>query len=226
MAKILIVEDERELCTSIVDWLKAQNHLVDFLHNGREALTHLRIYSYDLIILDWGLPEVTGIDICKDVRGRGTTTPILMLTGRRDITEKETGLDSGADDYLTKPFNPRELTARVRALLRRVPAVSVGVLKVGSLVLEQAGRRVTRDGNEIHLQPQEFTLLEFLMRHAGQVFSADALLNRVWSSDSEISPDNVRNSISKLRSKIDEKGTPSMLKSVYGVGYKLESPTS
>src|SRR5271170_5381455 len=103
MAKILVVEDEKELCSSLKDWLEAESHLVDSLHNGREAQTQLRLNSYDLIILDWGLPEVSGLEICKAVRARGSTTPILMLTGRRDITEKEAGLDSGADDYLTKP---------------------------------------------------------------------------------------------------------------------------
>jgi len=223
MAKILVVEDEKELCISLKDWLAAESHHVDSLYNGREARTQLSLTSYDLIILDWGLPEVSGLDICKELRARGSTTPILMLTGRRDISEKEAGLDSGADDYLTKPFNPREFTARVRALLRRVPAVSVSALKVGILELEPSSRRVTRNGKEIHLQPQEFDLLAFLMRYPGQVFSAEAILDRVWPSDSDVSPESVRTTISKLRSKIDEKGQSSLLKSVYGVGYKLEA---
>jgi DNA-binding response OmpR family regulator len=226
MAKILVVEDERELCSLLAEVLTAQNHLVDILVNGREAQSQLRINpNYDLLIIDWGLPEVSGIEICKEVRARGATFPILMLTGRREIGEKETGFDSGADDYLTKPFEPREFMARVRALLRRVPAVSLGKLTVGCLQLEPDNHRVTRDGVEIYLQPREFRLLEFLMRHPGQLFSAEALIDRIWPSESDISPENLRTSISKLRSKIDDKGKESMLKSVYGVGYKLEPPT-
>lgn len=222
MAKVLLVEDEIMLGESIADWLKADGHAVDFLQNGRDAEQQLRHTPYDLIILDWGLPEVTGIEICRELRLKGTTTPILMLTGRREIAEKETGLDAGADDYLTKPFHPREFSARVRALLRRVPAVTFDRLEVGNLVLEHDSRKVTRDGELIHLQPLEFALLEFFMRHPGEVFSVEALLARVWASDAEPLPDNVRTSISKLRSKIDSTGEQSRLKSVYGVGYKFE----
>jgi two-component system phosphate regulon response regulator PhoB len=222
MAKILVVEDDSDILTVIVDWLIGDNHQVDSLSNGRQALQQLGVCEYDLLIIDWGLPEVSGIDICKEMRFRGKTLPILMLTGRRDISEKEKGFDSGVDDYLTKPFNPKELSMRVKALLRRQPIMPADQLRLGDLLLEPERHRVSRAGTEIYLQPQEFALLEFLMRHPGQVFNADALLARAWPTDADVSPDNVRICISKLRSKIDEKGQPSQLKTIHGLGYKLD----
>lgn len=223
MAKILLVEDEHELVGVISDWLSAQNYLVDSLENGREALEQLRFNSYDLIIVDWGLPEVSGIEICRNLRSRGNFTPILMLTGRKQIAEKETGFDSGADDYLTKPFDMRELAARVRSLLRRSNPVASNILTVGDLSLEVDNHRVTRGGKEVVLKPQEFAVLEFFMRHPGQVLSADVILNRVWPTDSDTSPENLRFYISKLRGKLDVDGLPSLLKTVHRLGYKLEA---
>lgn len=223
MAKILLVEDEPDFSELIAGWLKNDHYLIESVENGEDAMDRLRFYKYDLVILDWMLPGISGVDVCKRYRSSGGTTPILMLTAKRHVDEKEAGLDAGADDYLTKPFELKELSARIRALLRRPSAFSGNVLKVGNLVLESNSFKVTRDGEDIQLLPKEFALLEFLMRHPNQVFSAEAILDRVWSSDSEASPETIRTYIKRLRKKLDVEGTPSLLCTVHGVGYKLEA---
>lgn len=223
MAKILIVEDEIDLATPIAQYLGEENHLVEICSNGQDALERLRVYQYDLLILDWMLPGVSGVDICRKFRSQGGDTPILMLTARSEIEEKETGLDAGADDYLTKPFHLKELAARIRALLRRPGQASNTELVVADLVLDSKLVKVTRAGHEIQLLPKEFSLLEFLMRHPSQVFSADHLIDRVWSSDSLAMPETVRTHIKTLRRKIDLPGHPGLIKTVHGVGYKIEA---
>lgn len=223
MAKILIVEDEPDLSEPVRAYLTHEHHLVEVVEDGNEAMERLRFYKYDLIIMDWMLPGMHGVDVCKHFRDSGGTTPILMLTSRRQTNDKITGLDAGADDYLTKPFDVHEISARVRALLRRPQAVQSNVLSVRNLVLETSTFRVTRDGQDIQLLPKEFALLEFFMRHPNQVFSAEALLDRVWSSESEASPETIRTYIKRLRQKIDTKEVASIISTVHGVGYKLDA---
>ncbi len=223
MAKVLIVEDEPDLSDPIRAFLTHEHHLVEVVDNGLEALERLRFYKFDVIILDWMLPGLQGVEVCKQYRASGGSTPILMLTARRQTQEKVLALDAGADDYLTKPFDVYEVSARVRALLRRPAAVSSNLLKVRNIVLETSTFRVTRNDEEVQLLPKEFALLEFLMRHPNQVFSAEALLDRVWASDSEASPETIRTYVKRLRQKIDTNGQPSIISTVHGVGYKLES---
>lgn len=224
MAKILVVEDEDELADIVQEWLTGEHHVVDRIANGSEALERLRFYKYDVLVLDWNLPGMAGVDICRQFRNNGGTTPILMLTGKGEIDDKEKGLDAGADDYLTKPFHPKELSARVRALLRRPQEVMTPVLKAGDLELDPQKLKVFKGGQEVHMLKREFTLLEFLMRHPNQVFSAEALLDRVWSAESDSSPDTVRVHITKLRSKIDSEGAPSYIKTFHRIGYSFEPP--
>ncbi|HMO23852.1 MAG TPA: response regulator transcription factor, partial [Candidatus Melainabacteria bacterium] len=176
----------------------------------------------DVIIMDLTLPKMDGIEVCKNFRQQGGETPILILTGRGTVPDKELGFDAGADDYLTKPFHLKELSARIRALLRRPKDFAGEVLKAGNISLDIGSHTVTKEGKDIHLPRMEFALLEFLMRHKGQVFSAEALLDRVWTGDSDKSPETIRTSVKKLRSKIDTKGEPSLIRNVHGVGYKLE----
>jgi DNA-binding response OmpR family regulator len=221
MAKILIVEDDRLTCSMIRDWLEYEHYTVEEAHSGQEALELLKAYSYDVVILDWELPEVTGIDILRQYRSQGGKIPVLLLTGKREIAEKEEGLDAGADDYLTKPFDIKELSARVRALLRRSPNLSPMVITHGNVTLELAACRVTRKGEEVKLLPTEYALLEFFMRHPNQVFSTETLLNKVWKSDSEATALAVRTYITRLRKKLDVEGQPSIISTVYGLGYKL-----
>lgn len=222
MAKVLLVEDDLDLVSRITKWLTLERYSVESAATGQEALDLLRDVKYDFIILDWHLPELSGIEVCKYYRSSGGNTPILMLTGKSDIADKEAGLDAGADDYLTKPFHPRELTARLRALGRRPSECLDDQLRAGDLVLFLHKYRLLKNGEEIDLLPLEFSLLEFLMRHPGRVFGADALLERVWPVNSEASPEAVRTCVKTLRKKIDTDGQTSIIKTVHGVGYKLE----
>ena len=221
MAKIFYLEDEKALADIVMDWLTSQGYMVDWVNLVGEAKVRVKIYQYDLIILDVNLPDGTGLEVCREYRAHGGTTPILMLTGRDKIQEKALGLDSGADDYLTKPFHMDELAARVRALLRRPAAFAGSVLKFDDLELNTSTHRVIKAGTEIQLLPKEFALLEFFMRHSGQVFSADALIERLWPTDSEASPDAIRIYITRLRNKIDTKGKTSLISTMRGVGYRL-----
>jgi len=224
MAKILIVEDDLSLASMICDWLRFEHHLVEPVDNGDNALELMRSYTYDVVILDWAIPGLSGIEVCQQFRAMGGTTPILLLTGKGAIEDKEVGFNSGADDYLTKPFQAKELSMRVRALLRRSTAVTSDVLKAGNITLNAKDYRVTKNETQLQLAPREFALLEFFMRHPNEVFSPEALLDRVWASDSEASRDTVRVCITRLRHKLGtDSGTP-LIQTVFGVGYKLELP--
>jgi DNA-binding response OmpR family regulator len=222
MAKILLVEDNEDLATIVADSLIAQKHLVEMVHTGSAGQEQLRFYQFDLVVLDWDLPQMSGIEICREYRDRGGKTPILMLTGKGTTDQKEQGLDAGADDYLTKPFDVKELLARVRALLRRPVGYSGTTLKAGSIELDPVLFKVTRDGEEVRLLPKEFALLEFFMRHKGQVFNAEAVLNRVWSSESDATSESFRTCLKRLRQKIDKDGQSSIITTVHGLGYKID----
>jgi DNA-binding response OmpR family regulator len=221
MAKILLVEDDNTLALSVKDWLEDESHIVDIVSEGKEALDRLRLYSYDVAILDWQLPgEIDGIKVCEQYRSSGGAAPILMLTGRAALDDKTEGLDAGADDYLPKPFHPKELSARLRALLRRPVAFSADTVRAGNISVDRKSLTVKADDKVIELLPKEYALLEFLVRHPGETFSAEALIERIWSSESEASPDTIRVHIAKLRQKL---GDADAIKTVHRVGYKLEA---
>ncbi len=224
MAKILLVEDDLDLRQIVEDWLRHDHHLIETATKGDEAMELIGIYPYDLIILDWQLPVYDGIRILKKFRQDGGKTPVLMLTGQDLAEQIEHGLDSGADDYLTKPFHMKELSARVRALLRRPQSIVENVLKVADISLNPRTYAVTKGGADIRLLPKEFALLEFLMRHPNQVFSAEALLDRVWRSENDAAPETVRTCIKRLRRKIDGDSEESVIQTLHGVGYKLHAP--
>lgn len=226
MAKILIVEDDRALSELIVDWLTGEKHVPEPVYEGTEGRERLKFYKYDAVILDWELPGVSGPQICQEFRDAGGHTPIIMLTGKKELVDKTTGLDAGADDYLTKPFHMEELSARLRALLRRgATEMSRTVLTAGHVSLDTISRKVVSNGKELNLQPKEYSLLEFLLRHPNQPFSAETLLDRVWSSESDASPDTVRLQIMRLRNKIDVDGKESMIRTIHRVGYILVPET-
>lgn len=222
MAKILIVEDDENLRGIIADLLSQEHHMVEETADGSDARDKLTCFSYDLVILDWQLPQISGLEILREFRSTGALTPVLMLTGKKTISEKEQGLDSGADDYLTKPFHIKELAARVRALLRRAAGQPTNVLRIRDIVLEPDKFMATSNGKDLQLQRKEFALLEFLMRHPRQVFSTEALLERVWASETDAGPDAVRTCLKKLRAKIDTAGRQSIITTVHGVGYRLD----
>ena len=221
MSKILLAEDETDLAKQIAEWLKRENYLVEVAADGSAAMAALRAYDYDVILLDWMLPGMSGIDLCKQYRAHGGKNPVLILTARSTESDKECGLDCGADDYLVKPFGLRELSARIRALLRRAsPQRTDNILRLSGLELDPASRKVKRAGTEIHLEPREFSLLEFFMRHPNQVFDAEALIARVWDSDSMISSESIRTYIKNLRRKSEDQ---SLISTVRGSGYRFEA---
>ena len=222
MAKILIVEDDKDLAESVADILRFEHHNVEQIHHGQDALDSLLVYVYDLVILDWELPGLSGVEILKKVRNEGKSYPILMLTGRSSIDDKTEGLDGGADDYLPKPFDMKELSSRVRALLRRSQKTVSNQLKVEDLVLDIGSGQVKRGEKEIQLLRMELALFEFLLRHKGQVFNVDDLLDRVWPSETESTHDAVRQTVIRLRKKIDKPDEPSIITTVVGIGYKIE----
>ena len=222
MAKILVVEDEEHVASVIKDWLVRERHVVEVIDDGEMALQILLLSRFDLVVLDLMLPGMPGMEVCRRYRASGGDAHILMLTAQSSLDAREAGLDIGADDYLSKPFELRELVARVRALLRRPAARVPDVLNVGNLEVDLRQAKVFRDGNEIKLVPKEFDLLVFLLRHPGQCFSAEALLERVWVSSSTALTETVRTHIKTLRKKIDSSGQPSVIQHIPGYGYKIE----
>jgi len=221
MARILLVEDDQELCIVTRDWLSHQGHVVDVVHTATDGEEYLKSYEYELVILDWTLPDGSGIELLRKLRGKGHSMPVLILTGKKEMHEKEEGFDSGADDYLTKPFDMKELSARLRAILRRPPNIVQEMLKAGDITLDPVTHKVTKAGAEIKLYRREFTLLEFLIRNKDQVFSPDALIDRLWAADKTVGPETIRTSIKRIREQLDEDGKPSLIENVRGVGYRV-----
>lgn len=221
MAKILLAEDDRDLSEVICFALQSKKHIVQPVYDGVECLAYLRTSSFDLIILDWMMPGKSGIEVCREYRARGGTTPVLILTARTTIDDRESGLDSGADDYLTKPFDQRELFARVRALLRRPDTMVGDVLRVGVIEMDTVRGLVTVGGTEVALRPKEYSLLEFFLRHPNQAFSTNAILDRVWMDDALATPDNLKTHVKLLRRKLDIAGGAAQLRTVKGRGYMM-----
>lgn len=223
MAKVLLVEDEADLASLIHNWLAREHHLVEVVHDGPTALHLLKVSSFDIIILDLMLPGISGLEICQKFREVNGVTPVLMLTAKSSLQDKEKGFTAGADDYLTKPFHLKELEFRLKALLRRGAVTNSNVFHVSDITIDADQHHVSKGGTEVHLLPKEFRLLEYLVRHPHRVFSADDLLEHVWESDSAAQNDTVRGHVKRLRKKLDTPGRISIIETVYGVGYKLQS---
>jgi len=223
MAKILLAEDDNQVSSMIVDWLKNENHIVEVAGDGDDAYGRLLASSYDLLIFDWDMPKLTGIELCRRFRQEGGKTPIIMLTGKGGIDYKEQGLDAGADDYIPKPFDLRELSARIRAVLRRPTVLQSKILSLRGLSLNTVERQVYRDGRPIELLGREFSILEFLMHHPNQTFSLEALQNRIWPSDSEASEDAIRVHVFRIRKKIEIDGQRPIIKTLHRQGYMFDA---
>lgn len=216
------MEDDPDLRQQLEKLLETETYTVDTAEDGLTAVAMLQQYQYDLIVMDWNLPEKNGPEVIKDFRQNGGATPVIMLTGEEDIARKEEGFDAGADDYLTKPFNARELSARLRALLRRTPSHPTNTLTLGDLKLNIEAYTAELAGEQLKLQRLEFALLEFLMRNVGKVFSVEALLERVWPADSEASIETVRGYIKTLKKKMAAAAERPAIRNLHGLGYKLD----
>jgi DNA-binding response OmpR family regulator len=221
MGRILLVEDDESFGQGLVEWLEFEKNEVTWCKDGVSGLEAMQNDTLDIVILDIEMPRMNGLEVCKRFREDGGTTPIIMLTGRDTVMDKVGGLDCGADDYLTKPFHPRELSARLKALSRRPSTLVPTMLGAGNLTLNTQSSQVFRDGQEIKLQRMEFAVLEFMMRNQGRVFSPSDLLNAVWTAESDRSPETIRTCIKKIRDKIDVAGKDSVIQNVHGVGYKI-----
>lgn len=222
MVKILLAEDDKALGETIVDILTRDNHFVDWQTDGNSALEFLRSYQYDLIILDWEMPQMTGIEVCNAYRIGGGKAPVLFLTQRSSLNDKVTGFGVGADDYLAKPFFMKELSIRVQALLRRPQAIVSTAITSGDLSLNPETRAFSRNGKDIKLSPIEFSLMELFMKNPGVVFKNETILDRVWPTSSERAPHTLRTCMRRLRLKIYNDEEDSAIRTVHGVGYKFE----
>jgi two-component system phosphate regulon response regulator PhoB len=223
--RILIVEDEESLATLLRYNLESAGYVVETVAHGDEADTRLKESVPDLVILDWMLPGISGIELCRRLRGRPETKrlPILILTARGEESERVRGLATGADDYVVKPFSVPELVARVRALLRRVkPDQVASVLSAGELELDRDKRRVHRAGRELSLGPTEFRLLEFLMQSPGRVFTREQLLNGVWGRDVYVDERTVDVHIGRLRKALVRGREADPIRTVRGAGYSFD----
>jgi two-component system OmpR family response regulator len=222
--RILVIEDEVKIASAIKRGLTMHGFAVDIIHDGETGYTYASDPDYDVIILDRMLPGgIDGLELCQRLRNEGIQTPVLMLTARGTIGDKVEGLNSGADDYLVKPFSFDELTARVRALLRRPQATTGTVLKVGTLTLDPVNYAVTRSGQPIKLSHKEFQVLEYFMHHADQIITKDTLISHIWNEDADVLPNTVEVYIGYLRAKID-RPFPSekpLLHTIRGFGYKV-----
>ena len=215
----LVVEDEAALLTMLRYNLEKQGFRVEEAGDGQEALTRLSELTPDIVLLDWMLPSMSGIEVCRQIRRRPATRdlPVIMVTARTEDGDAVRGLNTGADDYITKPFNIEALVARMRALLRRARAVpSKGVLAFADITMDLTAHRVQRNGRAIHLGPTEFRLLEFFMQHPRRVFAREELLDAVWGLDIHVEPRTVDVHIRRLRKSINAEGELDVVRTVWG----------
>ena len=224
--QILIVEDEEALATLLEYNLSKEGFDASLSTDGEDALLRVEESPPDLVILDWMLPKVSGIEVCRRIRARPETRnlPIIMLTARAEEADRVRGLDTGADDYITKPFSTGELIARVRAVLRRIrPGLAEDKVTVGDIIVDRVSHRVMRGDKEIHLGPTEFRLLDHLIQHPGRVFSREQLLNAVWGSDVFVEVRTVDVHIGRLRKALNKYKQGDPVRTVRSAGYALDA---
>ena len=216
--KILIVEDNQKLAALLQRALHEESHVADIVDNGTDAISQSASIAYDLVILDWMLPGADGLTVCRTLRGRGSNTPVLILTARTEVSERILGLDAGADDYLLKPFDLGELLARVRAIGRRGAGTN-GFVKVGPLALDRLERHATLNGKPVDLTPREFELLTYLAKEPGRVVPRSELLLRVWETTADAGSNVVDAHIMKVREKLGEFAP--LVETIRGIGYRF-----
>lgn len=220
--KLLIVEDEKRLCQTVAKHLKSDGYTVDTCYDGSDALDYINGTEYDAVILDIMLPGLDGISVLKKIRSRKLKTPVLLLTAKSSIDDKVEGLDSGADDYLTKPFSLEELSARIRVMIRRNGVERVdNTITVGPLTLDTEKKTAVRDGKTITLTAKEYSILEYLMHNQGIVLSRDKIMHHIWNYDYEGSSNIIDVYIRTLRNKIDADSDQKLIRTVRGIGYVI-----
>jgi two-component system phosphate regulon response regulator PhoB len=223
---VLVVEDEAALATMLRYNLEKQGYRVEEATDGQEALTRIAEAQPDLVLLDWMLPQMSGLEVCRQIRRRSATRdlPVIMVTARTDDQDAVRGLNTGADDYIAKPFSMDALLARIRALLRRSNSLPVkGQLTFHDITMDLASHRVQRNGRPVHLGPTEFRLLEFFMQHPRRVFSREELLDAVWGRDIHVEPRTVDVHIRRLRKSINATGELDIVRTVRAAGYALDT---
>lgn len=223
--KILIVEDEHLIATSLKKGLEQEHYTVDIAFDGIEGYDLASSGDYELILLDLMLPGMDGLSICQKLRSENIHIPILMLTAKSQLDDKIKGFDKGADDYLTKPFAFEELLARIRALSRRPQKTTSKILTVADLSIDTTNYQVKRGNREIRLSSKEYSLLECLVRHTGQILNKDQIIQYVWSYESDILPNTVEVYIRNLRQKIDQPFKKKLIQTIRGFGYKISEET-
>ena len=219
--RVLIVEDEIRMAALLKQAVEEESYAVDAVGNGREALTWLRTYAYDLVVLDVMLPGLNGIEVCQQYRADGGRAAILMLTARDSISDRVLGLDSGADDYLVKPFGMPELLARLRALSRREGPSKTVILHVEDLLLDTSTKTARRGAQSIDLTATEYALLELLMHHPRQILSRDQIIEHIWNADFDSGSKLIEVYIHYLRRKIDQAYAVKLIQTVRGMGYRI-----
>ena len=220
---LLLAEDDARIARHLVKLLQQDGFATDHVLNGLDALEYARTNQYDLLILDWMMPGRDGLSVCKELRGTGYTGGILMLTAKDSLDNKITGLEAGADDYLVKPFEYRELLARIHALSRRSKrALSADQLTVGPFTADRNTHTVTRDGTALPLSRREYQIFLFLLENSGRIVPRETLLDRIWGLDGDVTPNNVDAHIRLLRKKVETKGAAKIITNVRGLGYRLE----
>jgi DNA-binding response OmpR family regulator len=222
--RVLVVDDDRKLAGMVRRELEDQGYAVDVAHDGEEGLSFAELGPYDLIVLDVVMPGLDGLTVCRRLRERKVNTPVLMLTARNGVDDRVGGLDSGADDYLVKPFNFRELGARVRAMLRRSGPSKDPVLRVGDVEVDTVGQEVRRGGRVVELTGKEFAILEYFVRNPNRVLTRPQIAEHAWNYDFAAESNVIDVYIKNLRRKLDDRGGQRLFRTVRGVGYKLARP--
>ena len=221
--RLLFAEDDRDIAKAVQILLERSGYSVDTVFNGQDAIDYIEAGDYDGVILDWMMPKLSGIEVLAQMRARGYSTPVLMLTARDSVDDRVEGLDTGADDYLPKPFAASELLARVRAMLRRKEDFKHNVIKFSDIELDKAAMSLSCSGKSFRLSNKAFQLMEMLVEHPGAVLSIDQIMERIWGWDSDSEINVVWVNISFLRKKLIELGAHVKIKAVRGVGYSLEN---
>ncbi|NOX15409.1 MAG: response regulator transcription factor [Epsilonproteobacteria bacterium] len=220
---ILIIEDDKKIANYSKQGFEEENFTVDVVYNGEDGLEFLRKNSYDAIILDWMLPGIEGIEVCKKAREFGLTTPIIMLTAKVFLEDRVLGLNSGADDYVPKPFYFEELLARVNALMRRATYDNNPNIKIANLVIDIHKREVTRGGKLIELTPKEYSIFELLVQNRGKVVKLKTIIKQLWENENDISSNIINVYMHHLRHKIDSNYKVKLIKTVRKLGYRIDS---